>query len=82
MAHNPTSSHKPDYSQSGQFEFLLSYFHRKRGGFYVDCGALDGIRHSNTFNLESEFGWRGLLVEVSATYYKKLIQNRSSVNIF
>jgi FkbM family methyltransferase len=32
-------------------------------GFFIEAGANDGIRQSNTFVLEKKFGWTGLLVE-------------------
>ena len=31
-----------------------------RGGYYVDIGANDGVKISNTFALDHYFGWRGL----------------------
>jgi FkbM family methyltransferase len=33
------------------------------GGFFVEAGANDGFDQSNTYHLERERGWRGLLVE-------------------
>ena len=35
----------------------------KEGGFFVECGALDGETRSNTLVFEKEYGWRGVLVE-------------------
>ena len=32
-------------------------------GFFIEAGANDGIRQSNTYVLEKKFGWTGLLVE-------------------
>ena len=32
-------------------------------GFFIEAGANDGIRQSNTLVLERKFGWTGLLVE-------------------
>ena len=45
----------------------------QRGGFYVECGALDGERSSNTLYLERERGWTGLLVEMDPYFYTQLI---------
>ena len=45
----------------------------KRGGFYVECGAFDGERSSNTLSLERERGWSGLLVEMDPYFYTQLI---------
>ncbi|KAK8378923.1 hypothetical protein O3P69_009571 [Scylla paramamosain] len=35
----------------------------KEGGFFVECGALDGETRSNTLVFEKEYGWRGVLIE-------------------
>ena len=43
------------------------------GGFYVEIGAFDGERASNTVYLERERGWTGLLVEMDPYFYTQLI---------
>jgi FkbM family methyltransferase len=50
-------------SQLGQDLFVLSMSKFLRGGFFVEAGALDGVTGSNSFLLESRFGWKGILVE-------------------
>ena len=45
----------------------------QRGGFYVESGAFDGERSSNTMYLERERGWTGLLVEMDPYFYTQLI---------
>jgi hypothetical protein len=36
----------------------------KKNGFYVELGSADPYIESNTFLLESEFGWTGLALEI------------------
>lgn len=36
----------------------------KKNGFYVELGSADPYTESNTFLLESEFGWTGLALEI------------------
>lgn len=50
-------------------------------GFYIECGANDGIKSSNTLFLE-RLGWTGLLVEPSPAAFEALIKNRESHNFF
>lgn len=38
-------------------------FYKKRGGFYLEMGAMDGVKLSNTHWLHQAAGWRGLLIE-------------------
>lgn len=34
-----------------------------RGGYFIECGANDGLSQSNTYWFERFRGWRGLLIE-------------------
>jgi FkbM family methyltransferase len=51
------------------------------GGFYIECGANDGITQSYTYELEKR-NWKGILIEPSTTAYYKCISNRSKKNLF
>jgi FkbM family methyltransferase len=59
--------------------WVLSETRRKKGGFFVEIGAFDGVRNSNTFLLEKELGWKGILVEPNPDCHQRLRQNRSAV---
>ena len=63
-------------SQFFQDLFVLSELDFKRNGYFVEFGATDGITHSNSFLLEKDFGWKGILVEPTKYFYPKLLQNR------
>jgi len=58
--------------------FVLSQLGFKRGGFFVDFGATDGIGGSNTYLLERSFGWTGILAEPARSWHAALARNRSS----
>ena len=69
-----------DYkSQFGQDIFVLSQSNFKKNGFFVEFGATDGVSISNTYVLEKEFGWRGILVEPAKSWHKSLRENRNSI---
>lgn len=73
----PTS--RPEFaSQYGQDAFVVTLFNGMRDGVFVDIGANDGVSLSNTFHLERELGWSGLLVEPHAEAFAELTQRRSS----
>lgn len=54
----------------------------KRNGFFVEFGATDGIELSNTYLLEQEFGWTGILAEPGRSWHADLTSNRASAISF
>lgn len=64
-------------SQLGQDLWVLEQTGHKRGGFFVEFGATDGVLLSNTLLLEAEFAWRGICAEPNPNFFRKLQANRS-----
>jgi FkbM family methyltransferase len=60
-------------SQLGQEIFVLSRLGWKRGGYYVEFGATDGRTLSNTWLLDRQFGWRGILAEPGRVWREALV---------
>jgi len=56
-----------------QVEEVERLLHSKTKGFFIECGALDGERSSNTLFLENDRGWTGLLVEMDPFFYTQLL---------
>ena len=53
------------------------------GGFFVECGALDGDKMSNTLFFERKRNWTGLLIEANPNEFEKLLmkgRNAYSLN--
>jgi FkbM family methyltransferase len=46
------------------------------GGFFVEIGASDGVKFSNTLLLEKKYNWTGICVEPIPKNYTLLCQNR------
>jgi FkbM family methyltransferase len=65
-------------SQLRQDLFVLSHHRLKRDGYFVEFGATDGKGLSNTYLLEKEFGWNGILVEPARSFHDSLRRNRKS----
>ncbi len=64
-------------SQYGQDRWIAEeVFSNKKGGYFVELAAGDGIFLSNTYVLEKELGWKGLCIEPNKSSYTKLIANR------
>jgi FkbM family methyltransferase len=64
-------------SQLTQDLFVLSCLDFKRDGYFVEFGATNGVDLSNTWLLEKEFGWNGILAEPSKNWHQDLLGNRS-----
>lgn len=80
---------KPDLtdtfgSQKGQVDFLINniFDYENNGlprkGYFIDCAAGDAVTYSNTFFLEAQLGWEGLLIEPNPIFHKDIEEKRSS----
>jgi FkbM family methyltransferase len=57
------------YSQFGQDRYVAEIVYRgKRGGYFVEAGAGDGLWISNTLLLERRYGWTGILIEPTSAF--------------
>ena len=65
-------------AQLGQDLFVLYELSWKKAGYFVEFGATDGIQLSNTYLLERDFGWRGILAEPAKVWHAQLLRNRSA----
>lgn len=52
------------------------FFHSMKNGTFVELGALDGLRFSNSYIFEKLFGWKGILIEGETLNYGALESNR------
>lgn len=70
--------HTPYYSHPAtrQDEWVVEKTDCRQGGLFVEVGAHDGIRHSNTFALEESLGWNGLLIEPDPQLFQRLMASR------
>jgi FkbM family methyltransferase len=71
---NNTSSH----AQVRQDLWVLHETKYKHSGYFVEFGATDGINLSNTYLLERDFNWRGILAEPNPVWHADLKRNRKA----
>lgn len=51
---------------------------QKRHGYFVEAGAADGLRHSNTWLLETDHGWSGILAEPNPASHASIRRSRQA----
>ena len=60
------------YSQYLQDVFVqFVFFNNKKDGYFIDIGAYDGIRLSNTYLFEKNKNWKGICVEPNNKVFNK-----------
>lgn len=66
------------YSQAYQESFVLSTLKEKRNGFYLEIGGYHSKNDSNTYLLETSYGWSGVALEIDPERSQEYNLNRSN----
>lgn len=66
-------------AQISQDLFVLDCLKNKREGFFIEFGATDGVSLSNTYLLEKEYEWNGIVVEPAKNWEQSLKENRNCI---
>lgn len=68
------------YSQFGQdLHVLKNIFNCKQNGYFVDVGAFDGVTDSNSYLMEKEFNWKGIIVECNPIWANNIKNHRCNL---
>jgi FkbM family methyltransferase len=65
-------------SQLWQDLFVISELGFKKNGYFVEFGATNGVDLSNSYLLETDFGWKGILAEPARCWHRDLRSNRKA----
>ena len=65
-------------SQIMQDLWVLHELDSRRGGFFVEFGAGNGVTMSNTHLLEKRHGWHGILAEPNPAFHRRLARERAA----
>ncbi len=64
-------------SQIQQDLFALAMNNFKDSGYFVEFGAANGVDTSNTWLMENNFGWKGILAEPARVRHADLKKSRN-----
>lgn len=67
-----------NFSQAYQDMFVLSCLGGKRNGTYLEIGAYHATSLSNTYLLESSFGWGGISIDIEESVRSSFSVSRKS----
>jgi FkbM family methyltransferase len=68
---------KESKSQYRQDLFVLSQLDFKTGGYFVEFGAASGVDKSNSYLLEKQFGWNGIVAEPARQWHASVKSSRN-----
>lgn len=63
-------------AQLRQDIFVLCEMQFNKEDFFVEFGAANGVEYSNSYLLEMEYNWSGILCEPAKVWHKDLMENR------
>ena len=66
-------------SQIFQDLFVIYFTELKKNGFFLEIGAADGVNSSNTFLIEKNLNWNGIVCDPLPTWHESLEKNRKCI---
>lgn len=70
------------WSHNAEEWIVRDFFGDRRDGFFVDVGAADARKGSNTYYLESHLGWSGIAVDALTEYAEAYRLHRPRTRFF
>ena len=70
------------FNALNQLDKKMLEFINYENGYFIECGANDGVDQSNTWYFEKILNWSGILIEPLNKQFQELKKNRSKKNKF
>ena len=70
------------FGQANQDKFVSNILKQKRNGYFLEIGSNHPVNINNTYVLEKDYGWKGIMVEYEAEYLPLYKEHRpNSIHI-
>ena len=69
------------YSQIAQDKFVINILKQKRDGFFLEIGSNDPIIINNTYILEKDYNWKGIMIERTNTWINDYNEHRPNSTV-
>jgi FkbM family methyltransferase len=66
-------------SQLRQDIFVINELSYKENGYFIEFGGANGIDLSNSYMLEAEYNWTGIIAEPGKKWHQELFRNRKCI---
>lgn len=66
------------HGQALQDKFVLNVLNKKKCGTFLELGANDAININNTYTLERDFDWNGIMIEFSEKHLQSYKEHRKN----
>jgi hypothetical protein len=64
--------------QAEQDKFVLNVLKEKNNGYFIEIGSNDPVVINNTYLLETEYNWKGIMVEYNESFLPDYKEKRSN----
>jgi hypothetical protein len=66
------------HGQAAQDFFVIHMLKKKKNGYFLEIGSNNPINCNNTYKLEKEYGWRGIMVEYEPYFLPSYYEHRQN----
>ncbi|MEV3822109.1 FkbM family methyltransferase [Aeromonas dhakensis] len=71
-----------NYKALNDLDKKLERYLPEKNGFFIEAGANDGVKQSNSYYFAKSLNWRGILVEAIPSLFNECVTNRPESKVY
>lgn len=79
---NTKPANEKNYKALNDLDKKLEKYLPHRDGFFIEAGANDGVKQSNSYYFAKSLGWKGILVEAIPELFQRCVINRPDSQVY